>query len=265
VSACARRHDARIGRAARVVLGVGMFLQGCAGVIGGTDPVAAPAAVLHEGRFEVLKGRPGFVIGAPHGTSDQGTDLIGRDLARLTGWSAVVATGFSQRGADGRRFNVNRPTESVAGTPARLEGETADARRVYEAYRRRVAEAAQGPLQLYVEVHGNGHAASAGRVEVATVGLSREDAWRLKTLFELIRESRLDDPAAPRLEVWVESLDPLRYTASAAKRMGMLADAPRALHIELPRVARTRYREIYTELLGALLSESAAFLAPRER
>ena len=122
-----------------------------------------------------------------------------------------------------------------------------------------------GPLRLYVEVHGNAHEESAGRLEIATVGFSREDAWRLKTLFELIRESRLDDPAVPRLEVWVESLDPVRYTASAAKQAGMLAVAPRALHIELPRAARTTYREIYTELLGAFLSESATFLVPRER
>ena len=162
--------------------------------------------------------------------------------------SLVVAMGFSHLGADGRRLNVNRPTESVPGTPARLEAESEDARRVYEAYRRHVAQAAQGPLRLYVEVHGNAHKESAGRLEIATVGLSREDAWRLKTLFELIRDSRLDDPAVPRLEVWVESLDPVRYTASAAKQAGMLAVAPRALHIELPRAARTTYREIYTEL-----------------
>ena len=48
--------------------------------------------------------------------------------------------------------------------------------------------------------------------------------------------------AVPRLEVWVESLDPVRYTASAAKQAGVLAAAPRALHIELPRAVRTTYR-----------------------
>src|SRR5437016_2063645 len=154
------------------------------------DPIPHFAArfAAKEATLKVRRGRPGIVLGAPHGTSDKGTDIIARDLAGLTGFSLVVATGFSHLGADGRRLNVNRPTESVPGTPARLEAESEDARRVYEAYRRHVAEAAQGPLRLYVEVHGNAHKESAGRLEIATVGLSREDAWRLKTLFELIRD-----------------------------------------------------------------------------
>src|SRR5438093_534388 len=175
-----------------VVLALALLAPGCAGLAPGKPSATAPAATgSGDGRFEVRKGRPGFVIATPHGTSDRDTDIIGRDLARLTGFGLVVATGFSGLDEDGRRFNVNRPTESVAGTPARLEGETGEARQVYEVYRRHVAEAAQGPVALYVEVHGNGHADSAGRVEIATVGLTRDDAWRLKTLFELIREARL--------------------------------------------------------------------------
>ncbi len=102
-------------------------------------------------------------------------------------------------------------------------------------------------------------------LEIATVGLSRDDAWRLKTLFELIRDSRLDDPAVPRLEVRVESLDSLRSTAWVARPAGTLAAAPRALRIELPWAARTTYRETYTRILGTFLSESATFLVARER
>jgi hypothetical protein len=129
-----------------------------------------------------------------------------------------------------------------------------------------VSEAAQGPLRLYVELHGNDHTESAGRVEIATVGLTREDAWRLKTLFELIRDSRIGAAdGVPRLEVRVESIDPLRYTASAAKQYGVLASSARALHIELPRMARTTYREAYTELLADFLAQSATLLAPPGR
>jgi hypothetical protein len=251
--------------AGRLVLSLAMLLPGCTGLIGGKDVVPLPAERQEErGSFQVLKGRPGVVIGAPHGTSDRATGGISRDLARLTGFSLVVATGFSRLDADGRRFNVNRPTESVPGTPARLEGETVEARRVFEVYRRHVDAAAQGPLLLYVEVHGNAGTESAGRVEIATVGLSRDDAWRLKTLFELIRDARLGEAVdTPRLDVWIESLDPLRYTASAAKQSGMLAASGRALHIELPRVARTSSREVYAGLLGDWLIQSAAFLMPR--
>jgi hypothetical protein len=256
-----RRH------AGSLVLGLAVLLHGCAGLVPGKPPAEAPVAVASgRGSFEVRKGRPGLVIGAPHGTSDTSTDVMGRELARLTGWGLVVATGFSRLDADGRRLNVNRPTESVPGAPARLEGATEEARRVYQAYRQHVSEAAQGSLLLYVEVHGNGHSDSAGRLEIATVGLTREDAWRLKTLLEMIRDSRLDaGGGVPRLEVRVESLDPLRYTASAAKRDGVLASSGRALHIELPRTARTTYREAYTELLADFLAQSAILLAPPAR
>jgi hypothetical protein len=226
--------------AGRLVLSLAMLLPGCTGLIGGKDTVPLPAERQEErGSFQVLKGRPGVVIGAPHGTSDRATDNISRDLARLTGFGLVVATGFSHLDADGRRFNV-------------------------EVYRRHVDAAAQGPLLLYVEVHGNAGSESAGRVEIATVGLSRDDAWRLKTLFELIRDARLGEAVdTPRLDVWIESLDPLRYTALAAKQSGMLAASGRALHIELPRVARTSSREVYAGLLGDWLIQSAAFLMPR--
>jgi len=215
---------------------------------------------------EVEKGRPGFVIAAPHGTSDIATDVMGRALAKLTGFGLVVATGYGNLDGDGRRFNVNRPTESVPGAAARLEVETVAARLVYQDYRRHVTEAAQGALRLYVEVHGNNRQESAGRVEIATVGVSREDAWRLKTLLELIRDSRLPPEGdVPRLEVWVESQDPVLYTASAAKQSGILAQTPLALHIELPRVARTTHREAYTTVLADFLIQSAALLLPPPR
>lgn len=249
--------------AGSLVLSLAMLLQGCAGLFTGKDrplePATAEGVPAAKGLFEIQRGRPGLVIGAPHGTSDSATDVIGRELARLTGFSLVVATGFSHLDADGRRFNVNRPTESVPGTAARLEGETEAAREVYLAYRHRVEEAAQGPLRFYVEVHGNGRKESAGRVEIATVGLSKDEAWRLKTLLELIRDARLggqDD--TPRLEVWVESHDPIWYTASAAKQSGVLATSERALHIELPKAARTTYREAYTQVLADFLTQSAA-------
>jgi hypothetical protein len=251
--------------AVRLVLSLAILLPGCTGLIGGKDTIPFPAERQAErGSFQVLKGRAGVVIGAPHGTSDRATEDISRDLARLTGFSLVVATGFAHLDAEGRRFNVNRRTESVPGTPAGLEGETAEARRVFEVYRRHVDAAAQGPLLLYVEVHGNAGTDSAGRVEIATVGLSRDDAWRLKTLFELIRDACIGAAAdVPRLDVWIGSPDPLRYTAWAAKQSGMLAASGRALHIELPLVARTSSREVYTGLLGEFLIQSAAFLMPR--
>jgi hypothetical protein len=215
-----------------------------------------------QGSFNVQKGRPGYVIGAPHGTTDSATDLIGLELARRTGFSAVVATGEGSLDAQGRRYNVNRPTESVPGDPPPAERETEAARRVYDGYSRSVAEAAQGPLRFYVEIHGNGHQDTAGRVEIATVGLTKEDAWRLKTLFELVREAHLHgQPDAPKLDILAEPVDALRYSASASKSDGLLGRSEKALHIELPKVARTTYREAYTAMLGDFLTQWADLLA----
>jgi hypothetical protein len=253
------------------VVGLALLVQGCAGLITGKDSAEAPPAPAVRaprtppagGSVQVEKGRPGFVIAAPHGTSDIATDLMGRAVAKLTGFGLVVATGYANLDGEGRRFNVNRPTESAPGAAARLEVETAAARQVYQDYRRHVTEAAQGVVRLYVEVHGNIRPESAGRVEIATVGVSRDDAWRLKTLLELIRDSRLPpEGEVPRLEVWVESQDPVLYTASAAKQSGILAQTPLALHIELPRVARTIHREAYTTVLADFLIQSAALLLP---
>ncbi len=238
--------------AASVALGLALVVQGCAGLIAGKDsadaPPAAPAGPAGPiaGSVQVEKGRPGIVIAAPHGTSDSATDLMGRELAKLTGFSLVVVTGYTHVDAGGRR--------------------TEPARQVYQAYRRRVTEVAQGPLRLYVEVHGNARPESAGRMEIATVGVSRDDAWRLKALLEMINDARLPaEGDVPRLEVWMEPYDSLWYTASAAKQSGILAQTQLALHIELPRAARTTYREAYTTVLADFLIQSAALLLPPAR
>lgn len=270
---------------ASLVLGMTLALPGCAGVKAPAPPAPAPSprAVVREaprpappvaarrapappsrpeeGSFSVERGQPGLVIGVPHGTSDIATDRIGQDLARLTGWGAVVARGFSHRGPEAARLHVNRPTESAPGAAPGLEAESAEARRVYEAYAGHVTAAAQGPLRLYVEIHGNGREESTGRIEIATVGVDRDAAWRLKTLLELILDARLGATVkVPRLEILVEPLDALHYTASAAKARGLLRTAPRALHIELPRAARTTHREVYTAVLADFLVQAAPAL-----
>jgi hypothetical protein len=174
------------------------------------------------------------VIGAPEGTSDTGVERVCRDLARLTGFGVVVPA---------------RP----ADPDLRFEGLPLD-----PAYQRQVRDAARGPLQLYVEVRGDGRAERVPRVEIDTLGLSPEEAWQLKTLFELIRDARVDGRAVPRFEVRVEPADRRAPTAAAL-------GPPIALRIDLPRPARTSYREAYTELLGDFLVQSATVLIPAGR
>jgi hypothetical protein len=234
-------------RTPALALGVVLLLQGCAGFIPGKREATVPAET-HPRHVLVQKGRPGLVIAAAGGSVGQNTGVIAGDLARLTGFGLVVVDDPGGRGPGGDR---------ALATPARFDPGGAGTPRPDEAYRRLVADAAQGPPALYVEIDGYGPDSSAGRVEIAAVGLGRDDAWRLATLFELIRDSRLDDASVPRLEV--------RVAPEMAARAAALALAPRALRIDLPGAARTTYREIYTKVLGAFLTESVGVLVPRPR
>jgi len=233
-----------------------LLVAGCA-----AHAVDVPGVGGH-GEIVTRPGARGIVVAAPHGTSDVRTGEIATEIARRTGFGLVVATGFTFE-ADGRqgpvrRYQVNRPFEGVPGRPATDETPSEPARRVYDAYERDVRAVARGPLLFYVEIHGNNRGESAERIEIATVGIDRHEAARLRTLAQLIRDAHLAAAAgAPRLDVLVEPADPVRYTASGAKRDGILRLPERALHIELPRAARTRFRDVYTAILAQFLAESA--------
>ncbi len=217
-----------------------------------------------QGAISGTPGRSGLVVAAPHGTEDVRTADIAADLGRRTGFGVVIATGFAiepdTREGPGRRYQVNRPTEGAPGRSPSEEVPTDCAREVYEAYEARVREVARGPLRLLAEIHGNNHGDSAGRIEIATVGVDRELAFRLRALLELIRDAHLQGLAeAPRLDVLIEPADTLRYTASGAKRCGILKSVERALHIELPKAARAEWREVYTAILADFLVQAAAY------
>lgn len=244
------------------VAAASLVLYGCA---------AQPVSLEPErprGYIATKAGRPGAVIGAPHGSSDANTGEIAAELARRTGFGLVIASGFAlesnTRERAGRRYQVNRPFEGIPGRPPSEEASTEAARKVYDAYEQRVREVAQGPLGFYVEVHGNNRGETADRVEVATVGVDREDAQRLRTLLELIRDAHLRAHAtAPRLSVLVEPADPVFYAASGAKRDGIFRLPARALHIELPRAARAEWREVYIAILAEFLAQALSVASRR--
>ncbi len=242
---------------ARGVAILALLTQGCAALR--VEPELTPP----QGPLLSWKGRPGVVIGAPHGASDAETERISRELARRTGFGLVVAT-YRDLDSGRRRLNVNRPTEGVQGGSPSEEVSTAEARQAYDAYVGRVREVAQGPLTLYVEVHGNVRQESAGRIEIATAGVSREEASMLKALLELVRDAHLGErPEIPRLEILVEPLDRLYYTASAVKQVGVFTLPQRGMHIELPRVARSVGRDAYTDVLADFLTQALSLLLAR--
>ena len=180
-----------------------------------------------RGHFMTRPGTPGIVVAAPHGTTDMLTGEIASAIARRTGFGLVVATGF-----------------------------------LLAEYERHVREVAGGRLRFYVEIHGNARQETAGRIEIATVGVDQGHALQLRTLLELTRDAHLRArPGAPKLDVRVEPLDAVFSTATGAKSEGMLTIPERALRIELPRTARHDYRELYTAILAEFIA-GAAVLRP---
>lgn len=237
---------------------VGLFpllIQGCA-----TVPLEE-GTVQARGQFASLMGSPGFVIGAPHASSDTLTGQIGQELASQIGSGLVMAHGFDDLDPRRRRFHVNRPTLGIPGRPPSEEVYTDEARLIYERYVGLVRGASQGPLRLYVELHGNTRGESAGRIEIATVRVTALEAWKLKTLFELIRDVHLrSKPETSPLDVLVEPLDRIVLSASSSKQLGILGLPEQALHIELPRVARTPQGQVYVTILADFLTEASRIL-----
>lgn len=216
------RLSRRIRRFASVASGL-VVVSGCA-----APPVDLPSAPA-PGHIAVRPGRPGFVVAAPDGGRDADSEEIATAIARRTGFGLVVATGSSP------------------------------GRHVHEVYERRVREAAQGPLRFYAEIHGNDRTRCAGQIEIATVGIDRELALRLRALVELIRDAHLRaNPEIQRLDVLIEPADAVPHRASGAQRDGILRLPERALQIELPRCARRDFRDAYSTILAEFLAQSVA-------
>ena len=206
-----------------------MIVVGCAARGGVFEGTTTP------GEIATRPGRPGLVVAAPHGRSDQGTGAMATEIARLTGFGLVVA--MMEPGVD--------------------EG---------AAYERRVRDTAQGPLAFYVEIHGTNRGELADRIEIATVGVDAEQAQKLRTLLELVRDAHLRGrPSGLSLAIRVAPADPVFDPASEAKRTGILRLPQRALSIELPRVARQEGRELYTLILADFLREAITVPLPARR
>lgn len=239
----ARGRSARRCQAASVMLAALVVL---------VAPVIAQERLAHElGEFEFLSTSTGVLITAPHGTYDANTAPLAVEAARRLGAGYVVARRFT---VDGTRINVNRPTEGAGLTCAR-EPRTARAKEVYGLYTQLVSSAAVGhPLRLYVEIHGNSDSRTSQQVEIATTGISRDQARSVKDAYPAILvRAREQVPAYPDLALLVEPLDRVIFNASCAKSVGIFGTdlVPRVVHFEFPRSARERESREATALLIA--------------
>ncbi|MGH7828128.1 MAG: hypothetical protein ACREQ7_23475 [Candidatus Binatia bacterium] len=220
--------------------------------------------LMDFGRVEMVKSRRllnGIVIGSPHGSFDQNTAETVSQLAARTGFAAVIAKGFTPTETGGWRINVNRPTErSYPQSEFELRSERAQ--KVYEAYKALVMEAANGDLDLYLDIHGYG---TNSVIQVATVGVRSEQARKIKAAYREIRDQTLKHhPRIEPVDLLIEPLDHIEIGAWNAKATGILSVAQKSLHFELPIdgvLGRRASRDVYTRILGDLLRMAVVALA----
>lgn len=221
--------------------------------------------LMDNGRIGRIPGRQnskGVIIAAPHGSADEYTAELVKELSYRTGLPAVIAKGFTPTESGGWRINVNRPTER--SFPGYFEGFEVDSDRAMEVYRtfkEVVLQTAQGRLDLYIDIHQNGQ---QNDIEVATVGLTREQAQIIKNAYVEIRGQALRNPAGIAVvDLVIEPLDVVQIGAWAAKNKGILGVAKKSLHFELPvnrALINSRARETYAAILARLLNRTVPLL-----
>ncbi|MGH8596995.1 MAG: hypothetical protein ACREXT_10105, partial [Gammaproteobacteria bacterium] len=150
--------------------------------------------VMDLGRFDLIpprKGIAGVVIGAPHGSYDEYTAEIVEQLGFRTGLATVIARGFTPTEAGGWRINVNRPSEMNYLAPD-LEVNSPRSRKIFDAFKQIVLDAAGGDLRLYFDVHQYG---ADNTIQIATVGVDSRQASRIKRVYHRARDQFLKENA----------------------------------------------------------------------
>lgn len=203
------------------------------------------------GTFTVVDRSDRYLLAAPHGESDSFTGQMARAICQSTRWTCLIASGFE---ADGRRINVNRPTEGVRLAETTFSSRAAE---VYDAYMGKV-RALTPRLQLYVELHGNNHPGSRDNIEIATAGVSEPWAQAIRAILSEALVQNGVGHLTPRIDV----LDDIRYAASHNREYGALSMIEPALHVELPENARETHRDAViaalTEALPRIAEAGAA-------
>jgi len=171
-----------------------------------------------------------FILSAPHGKFDMQTGLIAKAVHEgLPKWTCVVVEGFRRHMTP---INVNRPTEGIGLAPEE-EIHTEAAKKAYEQYMHTIEAICPIP-QWYVELHGNKRRASSLFVEVATHGLSVEQAKEIKRDWGYL----LCIHGLEEFSIQIEPIDHIYYSATGNKCMGAMSQIAPSLHIELPESLR---------------------------
>ncbi|MCX6127883.1 MAG: hypothetical protein NTX25_02320 [Proteobacteria bacterium] len=181
-----------------------------------------------------------FLLAAPHGRFDQGTDAIAYSIfppiipPGQPVWSQLIAHSFRSNSPSGLQHNVNRPStlhQDVCDDPPELYV----SKLVYQGFTQRLDELVPRPL-LYFEIHGQNEAGLENTIEVATDRISAREAISVRDiLYEELQRAGI-----PTIQVTIQPIDSVYFGAGKAKQCGSLHHvypAP-AIHTELPKILR---------------------------
>lgn len=203
----------------------------------------------HEfGRFEFREsanGREGIVIGAPHAGTERNSDRLAMAISKRTGAGLVVAYGFKAR-----RLSVAQPL--VKSRPYPVSADDSFHRgSVFTEYTAVLKKAARGALKIYLGIHKSTDQRVSGDIEVATNGLTYEEARALKEAYLKIRDRLTDGAEAPRLGMMMEPLDQISWRTAGIRHHGVLLFAERGVDLRLPQGPGLQQTEgLYLEILS---------------
>jgi hypothetical protein len=162
------------------------------------------------GHFEKVLGKPGIVVGVPHGTADSGTLEAGRILCKRLGSGGVFVTGFWDPKTR-QRINVNRDSEELIGPNSEVLKQWSSPRAVAAnaRYTELVKETAQGPIKGFYELHSNHRKDVANSIEVSTLGVSYGEAVRFREAFLAARDRLAPD--VPRMNLHISPYDKVGF------------------------------------------------------
>jgi hypothetical protein len=211
------------------------------------------------GRFEFrkpAKDMAGVIIGAPHADSESGSDRLARAISDRTGAGLAVAYGFKSR-----RLSVTQPiVESTSY--ADLSHGSIQRASVFAEYRRILfQEVTNGRLNLYIGVHRTSQKKLGAIIEVATSGLTFEQARALKRAYKTIRDRLIQGTDAPALDMAIEPLDVISWRVSGVKHHGVLLYAEKGLNLRIPQLLQPDGAEgFYTEVLSQWAEDAVRLL-----
>ncbi|MEK7783458.1 MAG: hypothetical protein AAB279_05990, partial [Candidatus Binatota bacterium] len=203
---------------------------------------------------EPVSGAEGIVIAAPHGRTDRHSDKIARSISDRTGAGLAIAYGFKSK-----RLGVSQPVVRSGPYPASWRSSQRGS--VFKEYRKVLRKAAKGETELYIGVHRSSDKEAADRIEVATSGLTFEEAMALKEAYTRIRDRLAAGKEAPRLEMAIEPLERISWRVSGVKHHGVLLIAAKGLNIRMPQSFSSDSEEgLYAEILSQWVDETIVVL-----